>query len=123
MFSFLLDECVSAHVAFTAQRWNARGQLPALDVISVGEPADLPKGTPDPDILRWAEREGRVVVTVDDTTTSGHLADHLAAGYRSPGVLCVRPGVSPAALVYELAVITAAGSPGDFIDSIVWVPL
>jgi len=31
----------------------------------VGDPTDLPLASDDPDILRWAEREGFVLVTFD----------------------------------------------------------
>jgi hypothetical protein len=35
--------------------------------------------------LLWAEREGRVLVTLDRHTMPGHLANHLRAGHNSPG--------------------------------------
>jgi len=62
-----------------------------VDVTRVGDPADLPLGTQDPDLLLWAEREQRVVVTMDRQTMLGHLAAHLQSGHHSPGVFLLRP--------------------------------
>src|SRR5947209_20370657 len=65
-----------------------------IDATRVGDPPDLPLGSPDPDILLWAERNGRILVSLDRKTLAVHLAAHLAAGHHSPGVFLIRPGVS-----------------------------
>ncbi len=87
---FLLDEHLRGQL-WQALRWhNQRGAYP-LDVVRVGDPADLPHGTPDPEILAWAEREGRILVSADRGTLPGHLADHLSAGRHVPGLFLLRP--------------------------------
>jgi len=45
-------------------RHNA-GKLYPLDAVPVGEPVDLPLGSLAPDILAWAEREERILVSFD----------------------------------------------------------
>jgi hypothetical protein len=75
---FLLDEHLRGPLWHAIQRHNVRGQLP-LDVVRVGDPSDLPLGSGDPEILSWAERETRILVTEDRQTMASHLDDHLKA--------------------------------------------
>lgn len=76
----LLDENVARQVDSAVRTWHRKAAGPRVDVVRVGEPPDLPTGSSDPDILRWAGRAGRAVVTDDVNTMPRHLADHLAAG-------------------------------------------
>src|SRR5262249_44220680 len=77
-----------------------------VDVVQVGEPVDLPLGTPDPDVLLWAERTGRVLVTRDKRTMPGFLANHLQAGRHSPGIYVFRRRLTIPEIV-DLLVIAA----------------
>ena len=43
----------------------------------VGDPTDLPLGSPDSDILVWADRTDRIIVTEDAATFVAELAAHL----------------------------------------------
>jgi hypothetical protein len=82
---FLLDEHLRDGPLWQAiQQHNARGTY-QLDVKQVGDPNDLPRGTSDPDMLIWAEREGRIVVSLDHNSLPGHLAVHLQTGHLHPG--------------------------------------
>lgn len=123
MIRVLTDECVSQKVLIAIRGWNDEHPEYAVDVVAVGEPPDLPKGSEDPDILVWAERNGRVVLTVDYGTMPGHLADHLSAGRHSPGLICIRRASRIAAVVRDLAAVVYAGRPEDFADSVSYVPL
>src|SRR6266568_2662106 len=88
--SFVLDEHLRGPLWKAIQRHNTRGLNP-LDVVRVGDPLDLPLGSADPEILIWAEREGRILVSEDHKTMARHLADHLQAGRHSPGIYTLRP--------------------------------
>jgi hypothetical protein len=81
---FLLDEHLRGVLWLAIIRHNAQGGLP-IDAVRVGDPPDLPLGSSDPEILRWAEREGRILLTQDVHTMPGFLAQHLQAGNHSPG--------------------------------------
>src|SRR5438132_10702867 len=87
---FVLDEDVPGAVGQAIQDHNARGSY-LLDAVQVGRLATLPKGTTDADLLIWAEQEGRVIVSRDRKTMTGHYADHLVAGRHSAGVLIISP--------------------------------
>jgi hypothetical protein len=122
MFRFLLDEHMRGMLVDAIRQRNADGTGAHLDVVVIGELPDLPRGSLDPDILLWAEREDRLFVTFDKTSMPGHLADHLAAGHHSPGILCVRRHLSIPGILVELEVVEVAGRPDDFADTITYLP-
>jgi hypothetical protein len=86
---FLLDENLPVRLWSAIVRQNPPGLAP-IDVIRVGDPPDLPLGTQDPDILIWAEGEGRILVSEDLNTLPLFLDDHLRAGRHSPGIFLIR---------------------------------
>lgn len=103
------------------RRHNAAG-ADVVDVARVGDPADLPLGTSDPDLLAWAEREGRVVVSEDWNTMPGHLRDHLNQAQHSQGVILLRSGFTVAELVATLVVAAYASDPAEFLDQARFLP-
>jgi Domain of unknown function (DUF5615) len=112
---FLLDENQRGVLWHVIQRHNARGIDP-LDATRVGDAPDLPLGSEDPVILRWAEREQRILVTFDKSTMSRHLSEHLAAGNHCPGIFMV-PTESKAVEVLEFLVLAAyVSQPAEWLD-------
>jgi hypothetical protein len=49
-------------------------------------------GIPDPEVLRLAMVQGRILISHDENSMPGHFADFLNGGNRSPGVLIVPQG-------------------------------
>ena len=82
----------------------------------------MPTGASDPEILLWAERERRVLVSADTSTMATHLADHLAAGHHSPSVMTVRPGASYSAVLQFLVIAAYASGPEEWQDGITYIP-
>jgi hypothetical protein len=103
------------------QRHNASG-VDLVDVVRVGDPPDLPRGTRDPDLLLWAEREDRLLVTRDRNTIPGHLNDHLQSGRHSPGVFSLRRGHSLSELVSNLVLAAYVFDPAEVKDQIRYLP-
>jgi hypothetical protein len=118
---FVLDEHHRGVLWDAIYRHNLRGIDP-LDVVRVGDPTDLPLGIKDPPILLWAEREGRILVSSDKSTMATHLADHLAAGHRGPGVMTIRPGVSLREVLNFLVLAAYGSDPAEWQDRIAFVP-
>jgi len=112
---FVLDEHLRGILWKAIQQHNASG-IDLIDVVCVGDLPDLPLGTKDPDILAWAEREGRVLVTRDWNTMPGHLAAHLAANRHSPGVFILTKGHSVPQLVFHLALAAYILDPAEVRD-------
>jgi hypothetical protein len=119
--SYLLDENVPGRLDRAIGRHNAQGTY-LLDVVRVGEPADLPPGSGDPEVLVWAELQGRILVSLDENTLPRHLADHLGVGRHSPGVFLIRPQFTIPQVIAFLALAAYAADPAEYVDRIEYVP-
>jgi len=117
---FLFDENVDAKLAHAVMRHNLNGEQP-LEIIRIGEPTDLPLSSTDPEILVWAEREQRILVTNDKRTIPLHLADHLRAGGHSPGIFMIRHSARVISLCEFLIVAAYASEPHEWIDRITYI--
>lgn len=62
-----------------------RRRLPELDLIRAQDA--LPEGTPDPEVLAWAARENRVLITNDRNTMVGFAYQRVSAGEPVPGII------------------------------------
>src|SRR5687768_3773475 len=114
---FLFDENFAGEVWQAAHRHNARN-ADWLDVVRVGDVPELPKGTPDPDILLWCEANGRILVSYDKSSLPVHLADHLAAGHHLPGIFLFQRKTSFATIVAMLALAAQASEEGEWDDRV-----
>jgi Domain of unknown function (DUF5615) len=119
--AFVLDEHLRGPLWQALLRHNLRGEY-ALDVLRVGDTADLPLAADDREILLWAEREARILVTEDRHTIARHLLDHLASGHHSPGILIPRVDQRMRELIDCLVLISYAGETADFADAIFYIP-
>jgi hypothetical protein len=107
--------------------WQAVGQhnsfgKDSIDVVRVGDPADLPLSTQDLDILLWAEREGRILISQDKKTLAVHLSQHLSANHQSPGVFLIRPSATILQVIDYLVLASHAGDPAYFENRIEYIP-
>lgn len=118
---FLLDENVPAKLRHAIDRHNLSGES-KFDVLSIGDLRDLPLGSDDPTILRWAERDERILITEDKRTMSRHLARHLDAGNHTPGIFLIRPSTSVPRLVEFLMLVAHASGPEEWRDWIEYIP-
>jgi hypothetical protein len=118
---FVFDEHLRGPLWRAVQRHNMRNQDP-IDVVRVGDPADLSLGTEDTALLAWAEREGRILVTCDKHTVPMHLTAHLAGGHRSSGVFMLRPEWSVPQVVTFLVLVTYASEQHEWQDRIEYIP-
>jgi predicted nuclease of predicted toxin-antitoxin system len=118
---FLLDEHLRGKLWNAIRRHNAAGVDP-IDAVRVGDPPAPALGAADPDILAWAEHEGRVVITLDKATLPGFLAQHLQSGRHSPGIQVIRPASTVPQVVTFLAVAAHASDPLDWQDRVEYIP-
>jgi hypothetical protein len=118
---YVLDEHLRGPLWRAIQWQNSSGAY-LLDVVRVGDAADLPLGTADPALLLWAERAQRILVTHDPDTMPMHLNDHLAAGHHSPGVFMIRPHSTLPQLVTFLRDAAYASEPADWQDRVQFIP-
>jgi predicted nuclease of predicted toxin-antitoxin system len=117
---FLLDENQRGLLWRYIRRHNASQAL-KLDVVRLGDIPDLPLGATDPEIIRWAEREGCIMISADRATLASHLHDHIRAGGRSPGIFLIR-AVPVKEIVEFLALVVHASEPSEWENQITFIP-
>jgi len=119
--SFLLDEHVPSAVA------NALiGLASGVRVRIVGVHAEVPiKGTTDPDLLVFAEKEKYSLVTFDKETMPSHATSHIAMGRHTWGLFIFPTGMELNAGIVgnELAMIWDCSTIDEWTDQTVCLPL
>ena len=118
---YLLDENLRG-ILWGAIRLHNRRGLDRIDCIRVGDPEGLPRGSKDPAILRWAERERRLIVSLDKKTMPLHAKAHLQEGGHFPGIFLVRMHSSSKAVVEYLATVAHATESEEWKDRIEYIP-
>ena len=98
-----------------------RRRLPDIDLVLVLE-AGL-RGSPDPVLLGWAAKEGRVFITQDENTLVGYAWDRVKAGLPMPGVIVRGKGVTIRRAIDDLLIIAGCGAAEDFKDQVRFLPL
>src|SRR5712691_1591767 len=78
--------------------------LPDLDVVRAQD-VGL-RRTSDPDILEWAARERRIVLTHDVSTMKPYAFERVASGLPMPGVFVVSQ-IKPLGLIIEHLILLA----------------
>lgn len=115
---FLLDENLSHTIIDAVHRYDS-----ALDFIAVGLPGAPPLGTSDPDILRYCEREQRLLIMNNRASMPGHIADLLADGRHHWGVFRTHTQ-TPLLVLSPNSSITywGASKAEEHIDVEDWIP-
>jgi hypothetical protein len=121
MLAFVLDENMRQRLASAIENYNS-GRVDSIDFVQVGDTNGLPLATPDSEILRWAEREDRILVSFDRGTLPTVLQNHLDAGHHCPGILILRPGRTMREIVDFLALVAFASETWEWRDRIVHIP-
>ena len=80
-------------------------------------------GIPDPEVLRVAMVQGRILISHDENSMPGHFADFLDSGNRSPGVLIVPQGARVGRVIESILRVWIASEPAEWVDRIVWLPI
>lgn len=100
-----------------------RRRMPEISIRVVGEIGTPPKGTLDPEILKWCERYNFSLVTNNRSSMPGHLNDHLARGDRVPGIFILNPDLSIGQNLEELIIIFEAAFDDEYQNQIVFLPI
>ncbi|HEV8637809.1 MAG TPA: DUF5615 family PIN-like protein [Chloroflexota bacterium] len=96
-----------------------RRRLPGLDLVRVQD-AGL-SGALDPDVLEWAAREERVLLTHDFDTLIGYAWARVRAGLPMPGVVAVRQGTATGRAIEELELFAGASEAGEWNGQVLFV--
>lgn len=118
MIRYLLDEHVEALYEIELPR-----REPSIIVRRVGASGAPPKRTEDPDLLRWCEEHGFILVTNNRRSMPVHLVEHLAQGRHIPGIFILNRKMSIGAIINDLLVVCTAGDETDYVDRMTYMPL
>jgi hypothetical protein len=75
----------------------------------------------DPEVLEWAAREGRILVTHDYKTMPTFAYGRVGDGLPMPGVLMVPWNADIGAAIDELALIAEATDPDEWANRVVYL--
>lgn len=94
-------------------------QRPQLVVWSVGDSGAPPRGTLDPDILRWCEDNNFILVTNNRKS----MPDHLDSGRHMPGIITLNEAMGIGQIIDELVLIALASDESEYQDQIIYLPV
>lgn len=116
--AYLLDENVPRALAAALRR-----REPAMDVRRVGQSGMPTIGSSDPELLSYCEQAQRILVSRDRATLPMHIADHIAAGGHTTGVLLATHRCTLANMAEDLILIWIATDSSEWTDVAEYLPL
>ena len=116
MIRFVADENFNGAIVRGLLR-----QRSAVDLVRVQDAAL--SGINDPDLLAWAAREQRVVLTHDVTTLRQFAEDRVHSGLRMPGVFEVGEHRSIRQAIEDLLLIAECSHEGEWEGQVRFLPL
>jgi Domain of unknown function (DUF5615) len=116
MPKFLSDEDFNGHVL---QALLSRD--PYLDVVRAQDVGLM--NTPDPGVLDWAANAGRVVLSRDRSTMTGHAYARIRAGLPMPGLVVTRDSLPVPIQVQDILIIAYGSLPGELDDQVIFLPV
>jgi hypothetical protein len=80
-------------------------------------------GILDPEVLRLAMVQDRILISHDENSMPGHFKDFTREGNRSPGVLMVPQGAPVGRVIESLLLVWIASEAAEWVDRIAWLPI
>jgi hypothetical protein len=116
MIRFLSDEDFNRRILRGLRR-----RLPALDVVRVQDVGLITQ--PDREVLEWAAKENRVLLTHDVTTMSKHAFERVNQELPMPGVIEVSQFVPIGEAIEELILIAECSLENEWQNQVIFLPL
>lgn len=107
MISFGADENLDGAIVRGILRRD-----PAVDILRLQD-AGL-AGVEDPQVLEWAAREGRVLLTHDVATITAHAYERVREGEEMPGVIEVVAKVAIGQAIEDILLIAECSLEGEW---------
>jgi len=115
MWRLLADENFNGKILRALLR-----RIPDLDAVRAQD-TNL-SGRDDPDVLRWAAENHRVVLTHDVATMIGYAKDRMTSGEAMPGLIATRTDRPIGVVIEDLEVLFRASTPAELEHQIVFIP-
>ncbi len=116
MLRFLADENLNSDIVRGLQRRRAE-----LDIVRVQDVGLY--GAEDPDILAWAAREDRILLTHDVSTMTRFAYERVSAGEPMPGMFEVGRSVTIGRIIDDILLLADASEDGEWEGQVRYLPL
>ena len=116
MIRFLADEDFSGPVLAGVKR-----RLPDLDIVRVWD--TIVRERPDPEVLEFAERENRVVLSHDLSSMEFHARARIQSGKTMPGLFLIRQSFPIGPSIEEIITLAECSHPNEWQNRIEYLPL
>jgi hypothetical protein len=80
-------------------------------------------GHKDPDVLEWAAREGRIVLTHDVTTMTLHGIARVRDGHSMPGIFVVSQSLLIGNVIEDILLLADCSLEGEWEGQVRYLPL
>lgn len=110
------DENLNDHIVRGLRRRN-----PELDIVRVRD-AGL-SGAEDIQVVEWATREGRLLLTHDVSTMASEVEELIRSGARPAGLLVIGRSVPVSVAIEDILLLAACSVEGEWEGQIVYLPL
>ncbi len=94
-----------------------RRREPGIDLIRAQDA--LPEGTLDPEVLAWAAKENRILITNDRNTMVGYAYQRVTAGGTVPGVIATTTQQSIGSVIDDILIIAECMTEEEIRDIVV----
>lgn len=115
MLSLATDEDFNNRILRGLLRRN-----PDLDIVRMQDAGLI--GSSDAEVLEWAARENRVLLTHDVTTMKQAVDERLAAGLPMPGVFVIHQQFPIAQAIEEILLLVECSVEGEWEGQIIFLP-
>lgn len=116
MIKFLADENFNNQIV--------RGVLRQNPIIDIARVQDVGlQGTDDPNVLDWAAKDERIVLTHDVATMITFAYERVQAGLPMPGLFEVRRGISVGVVIEEIILIAECSLDKEWEGQVRFLPL
>jgi hypothetical protein len=96
-------------------------KMPELDIVRVQD-SEI-SGASDPEVLEWADRENRVLLTHDVQTLTKYAYERVRKGLPMPGVFEVSRVVPIAQIIDDILLLAECSQEGEWEGQIRYLPL
>lgn len=93
----------------------------SLDIVRIQDVGLV--GVPDPEVLEWAARENRVLLTHDQNTVTKFAYQRVVEGRRMPGVIEVNGSLPMSVAIEDILLLALLSETGELEGQIVYLPL
>jgi hypothetical protein len=81
------------------------------------------RGADDPEVLEWAAKQGRVVLTHDAATMAYYAYERVRQGLSMPGVIEVADDLPIGKVIIDILLLAEYSAKGEWEGQIIYLPL